>query len=198
MEKFLEYAYDKFILRDVCAYIFPGALLLIVAAALFCPETLELFGGNSNASVLVYIFVIVLAYVVGLIIQSIGTIRCEYDWWRLVRYFPGNKDPQYPVERLREEYELQVKSTPSDDKLHNVTERIVVLMMMHGNLAISFFLVAVLLTGKIFVSCDCKLSLVVLLGIALVLGLVLLNEHGKLVYRLRLWRTLAADRKSSS
>jgi hypothetical protein len=197
MDKFLEYVYDKFILRDVCAYIFPGAMLFVVASALYFPSGIELFGNTSSASIFVYVFIVFFAYVAGLIIQAVGTYWCECDWWPFVRFIPPKETPPFPDTKLQEDYRLQIRSM-TDDNLRGATERIVVLAMMHGNLAISFLLAALLFACKCCMSGDWSRRYVALLVFAVGAGWILLREHKKLVYRLRLWRIIAADLNSSS
>ncbi len=206
MDRLVEYAYDKFFLRDLLGYILPGTL--IIGLILYSLGRLGSLWTDVKNSPKVY-FVAVLAggYIAGLVLQAAGTFYGERQEWPLVRfYLPQEQqaaflnelesgDVRAPLARINSalyrEYCYSIEQRQGamrDSWLATSAERFSTLKAVHGNIALSFLgsAVTLLVLGVVNAAKRRWFAFWPQLASSIALfliGLLMLHEHAQLLER---------------
>lgn len=164
MDKFFEKLYNGFLLRDVLSFLFPGAILVIVAflidvkfhniITIFIKENINTLKPFINKEYeitkLGYILLIFICYTVG---TSINFIRDRFVFYFL--YKDNSNTSWFQITKKVKHWYAEYKkfASSSEDSEKATTERFIVLIQFSGNVTIS-----ILLSAIIFISNWCGIT----------------------------------------
>jgi hypothetical protein len=132
LEKFLDYLYTKFVIRDLLGKVLPGILLILGSAAILKSEWLCLVIPDKQWNLLNYFLLFGTSFTVGLVLQFI----C------LPRFIWVNRRAGY--EKQLESLYKVTKRSVKNEVLYTHRERFVVLKEMTGNMGMSLLILALL------------------------------------------------------